>query len=233
MFTVAAAIMSIIVMVLAVVATDNIRIVFQVAGQKVSDGLIRISAYAAIQFDTRLGQSAFCAVANTAADQCVYAALFQDVSQRTVAAAICVHDRSHLNFSIPYVIDLKSLRVPKVLKYLSVFIRYCNSHLFASNSSSRFINAFRLPSSNSSMVPAQHWFRAGDQLFAAGPAFSALFTRCLSFHLENFAICNNRCRRMRYGVRKTAHHLRQFATGVPQRCIAPVFFWRWHRSLAP
>ena len=107
MFAVIAAIMSIATMMLPLVTAYDIRVIFQATGQQVRDSLIRIAANAAIQFNAYFGKSAFCTIANTAADQRVYAPLFQNVSQRAMAAAIGVYNGRYLNLSVLYVIDHK------------------------------------------------------------------------------------------------------------------------------
>ena len=66
-----------------------------------------------------------------AADQRLDAPLTQESSQRPVAAAGGVHHLAGSHRSVFHLIDLESLRVPKMLKDLSILICHCYFHVLS------------------------------------------------------------------------------------------------------
>ena len=75
--------------------------------------------------------SADTTAADAAADQRLDAPLTQESSQRPVAAAGGVHHLAGSHRSVFHLIDLESLRVPKMLKDLSILICHCYFHVLS------------------------------------------------------------------------------------------------------
>ena len=116
---------------LVVVAAHCIRVIGQSACQQVGHRLVRRPRYAGIELDLRLGQGCSGPAADAAADQRLDAPLTQESSQRPVAAAGGVHHLAGSHRSVFHLIDLESLRVPKMLKDLSILICHCYFHVLS------------------------------------------------------------------------------------------------------
>ncbi len=116
-----------VVMVAMVVAFD-VRIKTEASAQKRLHGLIRIAGHAAVERNPGFLQSPARAAADSAADQRIHMDLLQNIRQSAMSAAVGIDDRSKRHFAVLYVIDLKPLRMSKMLKNLSVFVSYRNSH---------------------------------------------------------------------------------------------------------
>ena len=109
--------------------THCIGIIVQAAAQQSLHLSVRISGSAGKQLDASLGQGIAGAAADTAANQGLHPVGSQESRQGPVAAAVGVHYLSGHYLAVLHLIDLELLRVPKMLKYLSIVISYCDLHL--------------------------------------------------------------------------------------------------------
>ena len=89
---------------------------------------ICIACHTAIQLDSCRCQCHLCTAADAAANQRVNTVFRQETCQCTVTAAVGRNNSSVLHRAVLYIVNLKCFRVSEVLKNLSVFIRYCDSH---------------------------------------------------------------------------------------------------------
>lgn len=117
---------------LMVVAVD-IRIAGQGPCQEGADRAVRFSGYAAAELDPGLGQCHLSAAADTAANQHIHLQPRQEACQCAVAAAGGVGHLLLDDLPVLYIIDFHLAGMPEVLKHLTVFIRYCNSHVWVSS----------------------------------------------------------------------------------------------------
>lgn len=115
------------VLVIVMVAMDG-GVEAQRPGQQGAYRLVRTAADAAVEFDARLGQGRLGAAADAATDQNIRPQRAEDAGQGAVAAAIGVHHLGGEDLPVLHIVDLKLLRVAKVLKDLSVFVSDRNSH---------------------------------------------------------------------------------------------------------
>ena len=90
--------------------------------------LIGIALHTADQTDIGLRKRCLCAAANAAADQRIHTELCQQAGQRTVTAAVRIHHLCMQQLAAGYLVQLKLLRVAKMLENLSVFIGNCDFH---------------------------------------------------------------------------------------------------------
>lgn len=127
--SVVAAGMALLVMV---VGADRVGIVAESAGQKGRHIFICAAGSAGVKLNPGLGQRRTCAAADAAADENIDSMLLKETGQRAVAAAIGVNDLGGEDLGALYLIDLKLLAMPEVLKNLSVFIGDRDVHANAS-----------------------------------------------------------------------------------------------------
>ena len=113
----------------SMMTAQDIRIKAKAAAQQRRHGLIRVAGYAAIEGNPGFLQSPARAAADPAADQRIHMDLFQNIRQSAVPAAVGADDRGERHLTVFHVIDLEALRMPEVLKNLSVLISYRDSHL--------------------------------------------------------------------------------------------------------
>ena len=115
-------------MLMIVIVALSFRIVAELAFCERCCSYIRASRNAAVKLDTCLGKSTLCAAAYTAADKHIDILRSQKSCKRAMTVPIC-SDHFLINYlSILSIIDLKLLRMTKVLKNISVFVSYCYSH---------------------------------------------------------------------------------------------------------
>ena len=121
--------------VMAVMFTVRVMITFRIgiadqrAGQQRLHRLIGISRYAVVQLDSGLLQRILGTAANAAADQPAHALLLEKRRQRTMPAAGGRHNLLGNHSAFLHVIQLKLLRVTKMLENLSVLVGDRNSHI--------------------------------------------------------------------------------------------------------
>ena len=115
-----------------VVGTDCIGVVAESAGQKGRHIFIRAAGSAGVKLNPGLSQRGAGAAANAAADEDMDSVLLKKTSQSAVAAAVGVNDLGGENLISYYLIDLKLLAMPEVLKDLSALIGDRNVHVNAS-----------------------------------------------------------------------------------------------------
>lgn len=115
-----------------VMITMYIRIEIQPSRKQSADCLVRTAADAAVQFDTDFCQRGLCAASNAAADQNIHMAAAQKASQCPMSASMSIYNLRAFDFFLFNIIDLELCRMAKMLKHLSIFIGYCNSHCPAS-----------------------------------------------------------------------------------------------------
>ena len=128
----AAAVVTFSMMSVAVMAALDIRIKGKISGQERFYRFICVSGHAAVKLDAGVRKGVLGSHSDTAADQRVHAHLFQEACQSAVSAAIGIRNLLFYNTAVLHIIELKLFCVSKVLKYISVFKCYCNSHLMIS-----------------------------------------------------------------------------------------------------
>ena len=96
------------------------------------DLLIGVAGAAGVEPDPGFRQGHLGAGADTAADQAVYLLICQEAGQRTMAAAVGVHDLRGDHLASLYIIELELLCMAEMLKNRSVLISHCNFHVHAS-----------------------------------------------------------------------------------------------------
>ena len=119
--------LSMIVMIAA-----SIRIKLQSACREGFRRFVCAAFYAAEYLDTGLCQRVLRTAADTSTDERIDLPSLQETGQRAMAHALvsnylCIYDFSILDF-----VNLKLLRMTKMLKYLSVFVSYCQFHVVCS-----------------------------------------------------------------------------------------------------
>lgn len=122
-----AASVSIAVVVVMVVAA-NVRIVAEGTGNKGFHGCVRIAGNTAIEPDACCCQGHLRTAADSTADQYIGIEGGENPGQSAVTAAVGVHDLGGQNLPILDIVDLKLLRVTKMLENLAVFVGNCDSH---------------------------------------------------------------------------------------------------------
>ena len=115
-----------------VVVTVGVGVALQCALCQGFGRLVGAAGDAGIQLDPRLGQGVPCAHADAAADQRVHMARLQEARQSAVAAAVGIYYLLGDDLAVLRVVYLELGGVPEMLEYLSVFIRYCDSHALIS-----------------------------------------------------------------------------------------------------
>lgn len=108
----------------------NVGVVIEISREQSVYSVVGAARYPAVQTDPRLRESGLRAAANSAADQGINAKPRQQTRQGSVTAAVSVNDLRAYYLSVLDLEQLKLLRVPEVLKNISVFISYRNFHKF-------------------------------------------------------------------------------------------------------
>ena len=111
-----------------VVPAAGRRVVMQAARQISGHGVVSGAGHTGAQLDPRLRQRVAGARADTAAQQDVDFQAGQEPGQGAVSAAFGEDGQPADNLAVFDVIHPELLAVPKVLKNIPVFVRYCNSH---------------------------------------------------------------------------------------------------------
>ena len=124
---VAAAGMVAVVMVTMVIA-HNIGIVVQLTGKQCRHSSIRTAGNTAVKTNARLGQRSLGTAADAAADQHIRVQCMEHTGQGTMASAVGTDHLRGDDLTVANIIDLKKLRVAKVLENITVGISDCNSH---------------------------------------------------------------------------------------------------------
>ena len=128
--TVVAAVVSTIVVLVIVVVALDVRIIAEIVCKIRLDRCIARTADTAVELDARICKSHLCAATDPAADQGMYVLLCKKSCQRTVTAAVRIHDLGSNDLTLLYRVDLELLGVSEMLKDLSVFVSNCNFHIF-------------------------------------------------------------------------------------------------------
>ena len=115
-----------------VVITSGIVCIGEGTGQQFGYPLIGVTGAAGVEPDPGFRQGHLGAGADAAADQAVYLLICQEAGQRTMAAAVGVHDLRGDHLASRYIIELELLRMAEMLKNRSVLISHCNFHVHVS-----------------------------------------------------------------------------------------------------
>lgn len=107
----------------------HIRVVCKRAGQISRHRFIRRTGYASAETDSGFSQSRLGPAADASADQHLCPGLRQKAGQRAMPLAVRADNLCVYDFSVLDIVELKLLRMSKMLKNCSVFISYRNSHL--------------------------------------------------------------------------------------------------------
>ena len=119
---------AVVIVVVMMVIAAGLSIEVQLPCQKCRHCLIGITADTTVDGNIRLFQSDPCTASDAAADQGIDTLLFQKACQRTVTAAIGVHNGTGYNSAVFRFIDLEASSVSEMLEHLPVFISYCDFH---------------------------------------------------------------------------------------------------------
>ena len=122
----------ILAMMMVMVVTFGIGIISKVPCNKALYRLVCISVDTAIELNACLGKCHLCTAANAAADQHIDIELGKKTGECAMSAAVGIDYLSGKNFIPVYGINLKLLRVAKMLKNLTIAISYCDFHLMIS-----------------------------------------------------------------------------------------------------
>ena len=101
--------------------------------QKGLNRLIRVSAYASVEPDPRLGQGVLGSGADAAAEEGVHMELRQQSSKGAMAAALRAHHLLADHRAVFHLVYFELLTVAEVLKHLAAFISDCDFHLLRSS----------------------------------------------------------------------------------------------------
>ena len=118
------------VMMLAVVIAGGVRVKVKGSLKKCFYCLISRTGDTGVELNACFGKGCARATTDAAADQGVNTVFRQKSCQSTVAASVGIHDRGVCDLLIFDGIDLKLFCVSKMLEHFSVFISYCNFHIF-------------------------------------------------------------------------------------------------------
>ena len=117
------------VMVPLMMVAVYVRVVSQRTCQQRRNCCVRAAAHAAIEPDSCLRKRCLCTSANAAADDGIDLTGRQETGQSSVTAAVCICDLFPYDLRSHYIVKLELSGMSKMLEYLSIFIRYCNSHI--------------------------------------------------------------------------------------------------------
>ena len=113
---------------ISVMTALHIRIVLQIAGNQCFHCTVGIAGSSSIQLNACRIQCVACATTDTSADQCIHLQCLKHSCQCTMSTSVGIYHLRGENLLILHIIDLELIRMSKMLKNLSVFIGYCNSH---------------------------------------------------------------------------------------------------------
>ena len=119
-------------MLVCMMAAAYFRIIIQVSAYETEYRFICIPAYAAEQLNSGSCKCCLGSAADTAANQYLNACIRQEGSQCSMTLSIRIDNLGLFDLAIFNIIQFELLCVSKMLKNLSVFICYTNSHLFFS-----------------------------------------------------------------------------------------------------
>lgn len=109
-----------------VMAALHIRDVSKISCEQRLYSRVRVSGHTAVQPDSCRRERVLRASSDSAADQRVRLQRVQDLRQRPVALSVRADHLGGDDLPILHIVNLKLLRMAKVLKNLSVFISNCN-----------------------------------------------------------------------------------------------------------
>ena len=112
-----------------VMVTVHIRVVCKRSGQISRHRFIRRTGYASAETDSGFGQRRLGPAANASADQHLCLGLRQKAGQRAMPLAIRIDNLCVYDFSVLDIVELKLLRMSKMLKNLSILICHCYLHI--------------------------------------------------------------------------------------------------------
>ena len=97
-----------------------------------ADRAVRAAGYSPKQPDASLPQGGLCPSPNAAADENIHLCISKEACERTMALPVGIHNLLIDHLTIFNIINFKLGGVAKMLKYISVFIGNCDSHLIGS-----------------------------------------------------------------------------------------------------
>ena len=115
-----------------VVITLDVGIVGKSSFCKSFYRLVSASARTAVQPDSCFSESILSAHADATADKSINILILQKSGKRAVTASVCINNLLFCDLSIFYIVNFKLLGMTEMLKYLTIFISNCNSHLILS-----------------------------------------------------------------------------------------------------
>lgn len=125
-----------------VMVTMNIRLKNKLSLKQRLHCLICTAGHTAVKTDLRFCQCILSPGSNASADQCIHFIFREHPCKSAVAAAACIYHLRPGYLPVFNIINLKLLRMPEMLEYISVLISYCNLH-----------NAVVLSPVNNDMIP--------------------------------------------------------------------------------
>ena len=97
-----------------------------------ADRAVRAAGYSPKQPDASLPQGGLCPSPNAAADENIHLCISEEACERAMALPVGIHNLLIDHLTIFNIINFKLGGVAKMLKYISVFIGNCDSHLIGS-----------------------------------------------------------------------------------------------------
>lgn len=111
-----------------VVFTMHIGIESKIAGNKSIYRFIGITADTAVELYSVFCQRHLCAATNAAANKCICFYSGEYAGQCTVAGAVGIYKLCFNDFAVFNIVQFELLGVTEMLKDVSVFVSYCDSH---------------------------------------------------------------------------------------------------------
>ena len=113
---------------MVMVRAVDVRIKDELTGQIVCDNSICIAGNAAEHLNSSLHQGNLCAGANAAAENDIRTMLNQKADQCAMTLTIGGNHLIAQNPTVFCIVDFELRGVPKVLEYLTIFVRNCDFH---------------------------------------------------------------------------------------------------------
>ena len=119
---------------MSMMITMDIRVKAKISCKQCVYRLIRAAGHAAVKPDSRIRQRHLRTCSDSAADQGIHSQIRKQARQSAMTASIGAYYLRFRNLTFFNIIYFKLLRMPKMLKYVSIFICDCNFHKLCNTS---------------------------------------------------------------------------------------------------